>query len=326
MKRFLFVLVLAATPAAVRAAGVEADPNKTYVVTPEAGPWLICVTHYPGPEGKQLARELALEIRRRDQIPAYIYDRGEEQRRQQAEERERLRQMYPEADLRRFRTTRIPDECVVLVGGYKDMETARRELEKVKKLKPPPEKLMQFVSEVRPVGGEGNRGEIWGTHLNPFPNSFVARNPLVPAEKPVANKSEYQLLKHLNANEDYSLLKCRQPWTLVVATFQGTSMIQSASTSTSFLDRIWNRNPGEVLAASGQNAHNMAQVLSHKDVKLGFEVYVLHRRNDSLVTIGGFSGPEDPRMRQAHQAISRLRIGEGVKFLPQPLPLEVPRP
>src|SRR5262245_13345693 len=99
MKRFLFALagltgLLA--PGVGLAARVEADPSKTYVVTPEVGPWMVCVTTYAGPEGRQLARELALEIRRRDDLPAFIYDRGEEQRRQQAEDRERLRRMFPD--------------------------------------------------------------------------------------------------------------------------------------------------------------------------------------------------------------------------------------
>src|SRR5262249_20652563 len=162
--------------------------------TPEVGPWMVCVTTYAGPEGRQLARELALEIRRRDDLPAFIYDRGEEQRRQQAEDRERLRRMFPDADLRRFRTTRSPEECAVFIGGYKDMETARDELKRVKKLKPPPEKLMVLLTEVRPVAGQGNRGEIQGAYLNPFPNGFVARNPTVPVEKPVAKQSD-QFLK-----------------------------------------------------------------------------------------------------------------------------------
>ena len=35
------------------------------------------------------------------------------------------------------------------------------------------------------------------------------------------------LLKELNTDESFSLLKCKQPWTLAVATFQGAAIIQS---------------------------------------------------------------------------------------------------
>src|SRR5262245_26829064 len=88
LRRALFALAGVAvlmTPNLGRAA-VEANTSKTYVITPGVGPWLICVATYSGPESRQLANELALEIRRRDNLPAYIFDRADEQRRQHAEE------------------------------------------------------------------------------------------------------------------------------------------------------------------------------------------------------------------------------------------------
>lgn len=329
MQRFmvaLFGVAVLALPAAAQLSRVEADPNKTYEVNPEVGPWMVCVTYYTGEQSRKLANELALEIRRRDNLPAFIFDRGEEQRRKHLEEKARLKEMYPDADLKRVRTTRMSDECVVLIGGYKDMETARRELERIKKLKPPQsEKLMSYLVEVQPVnsGGAKPRGEIKGAQVNPFPNSFVARNPTAAPEKPAATSGD-QFLKQLNANEEYSLLKCRQPYTLVVASFQGASVIQSASTGGSFMDRLLNTSQGKSLAASGQNAHNLAKVL--RELKFD-ETYVLHRRQDSLVTVGGFRSLEDPNIRLMQQALAtRLRPSSGVKLLSQPFPMEVPRP
>lgn len=306
-----------------QAARVEADPNKLYVVAPEQGAWMICVTSYAGEKALELARELTLEIRQRDNFPAWVYNRGEEERRKQRAEREKLKQMYPQAELNRFRSTRIEDQCAVMIGGYKDSEAARRDLEKVKKLKPPrSERLMPVLMEANPAAG--NRGEIQGARLNIFPGSFVARNPTISQEKPVAAKTD-PFLKQLNDGEEYSLLKCRQPWTLVVASFQGASSVQSASAGgTSFMDKFLGRGQGDVLAASAQNAHNLAEALR----KTGFqETYVLHRRHDSLVAVGGYGSPDDPRISQIQQALAtRFQVGDSVKLLRQPMVMEVPRP
>lgn len=326
MKRFVFALAgLAALvlPGSGRAARVEADPSKLYVVTPEIGPWMICVWSYPGPEGKQLARELALEIRRRDNLPAYIYDRSEEQRLRQAEERERLRQMFPEADLHRFRTTRIQNECVVLVGGYKDFDAARRDLDKVKKLKPPrDEKLMPLLTEITPVqSGPSARGEIKGAHLNPFPNSFVTRNPTVPAP-PRENRPD-AFLKELNADEPYSLLKCRQPWTLVVKTFEGASSYQTKNTpSGGFLDKLRSTfgGSGDMLTASALQARAVANAL--KEMK--FEAYVLHTRGQSIVTIGGYPTADDAHLQLIQRKVANLQLGP-IKLFASPVPMEVPK-
>ena len=43
---------------------------------------------------------------------------------------------------------RIQDQCVVLVGGYKDMDTARKALDGFKKLKPTVKKVMPvFITQ-----------------------------------------------------------------------------------------------------------------------------------------------------------------------------------
>jgi hypothetical protein len=79
------------------------------------------------------------------------------------------------------------------------------------------------------------------------------------------------------------------------------------------------------LEASGQNAHNLAEVLHNPP--LGFESYVLHLRGGSIVTIGGFDSPDDPRMREVEKALQHhLQVSSSSVFLPTPLAIEVPRP
>lgn len=326
MQRFLVVMTVLAglvLPGFGRAAEVEADPRKSYVVTPEVGPWMICVTSYTGTQAVPLAHTLALEIRQRDNLPAWVFNRGDEERRKQQAERERLKQQFPDADLSRLRRTRIEDQCAVMIGGYKDFDAARRDLDRVKKLKPPrDEKLMPLLMEVNPVQtNQGTKGEIRGAHLNPFPSSFVTRNPTVPAP-PRENKPDL-FLKKLNEDEPYSLLKCRQPWTLVVKTFEGASTYQTRNESSSgFLDKLRASfsGSGDLLTASALQAREVAKVLKQS----GFDAYVLHTRNQSIVTIGGYPTAEDGNLQLIQRKIANLQLGP-IKLFSNPIPMEVPR-
>jgi hypothetical protein len=308
-------------------ARVEADPNNEYLVTPEVGPWMILATTYVGPQARQLAHEMVLEIRSRFDLPAFIVDRGAEERRQQQHELEEFRKQFPDYT-GPIRHTRIQEQCAVLIGGYKNMDTASRVLKEVKKLPPPSsERLMPVLAVAKPLQnpGEEQKSLLEGAYVNPFRNSFVVRNPTVPQERKTENKSD-PFLKKLNAHESFSLLHCNKPWTLIVATYEGLHTIQPAEASSKVLgvfDSLWGNNRGEFLEASGQNAHNLAEAMH----KLGFEAYVLHTRWGSLVTVGGYDRPDDPRMQEVQRALaSNVRLGQQVQMLAQPVPMEVPRP
>ena len=54
------LLILMARP--VWAVTVEADPDKEYVLTPEAGPYAICVKGYTGSKAASLAHQLVLHL------------------------------------------------------------------------------------------------------------------------------------------------------------------------------------------------------------------------------------------------------------------------
>ena len=60
-----------------------------------------------------------------------------------------------------------------------------------------------------------------------------------------------------------------------------------------------------------------------------FEAYVLHTRTQSIVTVGGYEGPNDPKLMQDQQVLSRLRLNgvpPEMQLFAQPMPMEVPRP
>src|SRR5437870_6644752 len=101
MKRLLFAWAGLASlvMASAAQARVEADPNKDYKVTPDVGPWMICATCYEGELATQLGHEMVLELRSRFDLPAYVMNKGEAERRRQLEEWQRWHQQFPEANV-----------------------------------------------------------------------------------------------------------------------------------------------------------------------------------------------------------------------------------
>ncbi len=323
MRRCLLTLVsgvvVATWTVSASAAPVDADPNKPYLVTPDVGPWVIFAASYKGANCKDFAHQAVLCLRQRDQVPAYVYDRGEAERRQQREFMEEMRRdnhLSPDAHLR---TVHIDEECAVLIGGFKDMESAGKALAAVKKLPPP--NIQNYKPDMMVLpGSQGPTAQLYA--VNPFTNSFVTRNPVIPfnTEK---QKKEYEVLKHLNEEEDYSLLKCKAPWTLEVQAYSGPSIIQtSGSTPNKFTNNIGlGQKSADVLAAAANQAHEVARLLRTQH----YDAYVLHTRRASYVAVGGFSGPEDPQLKQMQARFAQL--AQHNQFLsPSPQPMRVPQP
>ena len=340
-------LLLIANPAFGQGLGltpaVPTGPS-TLTVTAEAGPWMICAASYAGPPSRGQAEELATEIRSRYQLPAYVFNRTAEQKRAEQERVAKIRAeqiqqlkaagLPPDTPLH-IKTVRIEDQYAVLVGGYKDDVTARKELDRIRKLKPS-DKFSQtaFVPD--------EKGKMHEQAVNPFQAAFVCRNPAIPIEKPKQDDGPDPRLKHYNADESFSLLKCGKAWTLVVKVYKGASVIEAQSSSASMMERMgFARKTGELLNANGNEAHKVAEVLRTppvnprtKQVGIAFEAYVLHTEYNSYVTIGAFDSPDDPQAAQMVQqfltemsrpgsAINQLHLK--IQFLAQPTPMPVPQ-
>ena len=82
------------------------------------------------------------------------------------------------------------------------------------------------------------------------------------------------------------------------------------------------------LDATANQAHELAKVL--RDKKIDFEAYVLHTRHNSIVTVGSFSGPRDPKMQQTAEKLLQLKLVSRdpkhptIQFFAEPM--EIPRP
>ena len=95
------------------------------------------------------------------------------------------------------------------------------------------------------------------------------------------------------------------PWTLAVQVYRGGSVLQSAgSTPNNFLTKLGTgKDDGERrLEAAAKMAHELAEVLRGKDSKkskMRYDAYVLHTKDCSYVTIGGFKAEDDPELLRA---------------------------
>jgi hypothetical protein len=340
-------LALAAGSAVAQGLGLGLVPDgpSALAVTPAAGQWMICAASYAGPPSRTQAEELATEIRGRYNLPAYVFNRTGEERQKERERVDRLK----DEQRKRFqadglpadtpvhvKTVHIEDQYAVLVGGYRDDVTARKELDRIRKLKPS-EKYMQARYVPDPQTKKMHEEAV-----NPFQSAFVCRNPAIPVEKPKQDAGADPRLKHYNADESFSLLRCGKPWTLVVKVYKGASTIQSQGSSSSVMEKMGLlRKTGELLDANGNEAHKVAEVLRTPpknprtgEVGASFEAYVLHTEYNSYVTIGAFDSPDDPRAAQAVQQFLNEKSRPGsatnqlhlkVQFLEAPMPMPVPQ-
>jgi hypothetical protein len=341
--RTTFIRTIAPLAVGLALAAGPARAQTADEVTPEAGPWLVCVTSYTGPLAKELTEGLIQEIKAKHGLPAYSYCRSAEERRKEQDRINRIKQQQldwlaqaglpADTKLRGPKTYRIEDQYAVLVGGYKDDDAAAKAAQQVRKWPAPPEKFMHQAVQ----GAAGADGQVAPDSerlipINPFKTAFPVRNPSLPAEKHAKDDGPDPRLKEYNAGEAYSLLKNRKPWTLAVKSYQGATTIKQEFGTQPAAPKVMGSSAGRVLQAGGMQAHELAEMLR----KLKFEAYVLHTEYSSVVTIGGFDAPDDPRLLQLQRAViseianpnsslGQLHTKAQVQFFAQPMPMPVPK-
>lgn len=309
-------------------AKVECDPNNEYPITPQAGAWMIIVQSYSGMTAREQAHKLVQELRTKYDLNAYTFNRGKEERAAQEAEMQKRRQQQEQflkerglvADMPfRMKHVRIEDQYAVLIGGYKDMDSARNALDHIKKLPAPSKELMDYACLGIPNADKKGNGRVEGAFLNPFLRAFVVPNPTVPHDRP--RDEPDPALKAMNADECYSLLKCTKPWTLAVKEFYGETVVTQKNSPTQMFEKLIGKHGPDTLNASALQAHEIAKVLR---THMNMDAYVLHTRHGSIVTVGAYDTQDDPRLLQNARMLANLQMGPVIKFLPRPLPMEVP--
>jgi hypothetical protein len=306
------------------------DINAAFAITPEAGPWVICAASYQGPDAPELANKLCEYLRNR-RYPAYVYNRGNEERKKLQEELNQWQKKNP-TTVRKWRLAHPQEEqLAVLIGGFRDADAASSELKKIRKLELPNIKLKSgkpgcdTVDLYEQTANQKNY-ELKRYAVNPFHSAMAVPNPTIPRQRQTAAKVD-PLWKKLNADEPRSLFKCSKHWTLAVQEYAGNQVIQPAAASSGFLEKLGfgDHDLGKRLDASALQAQQVCDLLK----RFGYKSYVLHTRTNSVVTVGEFNKIDDPELVRIQQELSKFSFKdqaghEIVKLFAKPLPMEVP--
>lgn len=322
---------------------VEADPDKSYAIAEENGPWTILAASFAGEDAELQASELVLELRRDFNLPAYLH-------RQTFDFTEPVvgkgfdPQLRP-LKMRHHQNYRF-DEFAVLVGDFESVEDPRieRVLAKVRHANPACLDFTAGKGTNRRFAGLREIMRISSTdserrRRGPMGNSFVTRNPLLPDEFFVS-KGLDPLVLDMNKGVKHSLLDNPGRYTVKVATFRGKATMK--------LDEIERLKRGgkmeSKLEEAAIQAHDLTVILRRR----GIEAYEYHDRFESIVTVGSFESPghELPDRivisPEVHEVMKQFggqeqqipgfvtprlvpQTIEGITLDLQPIPMEVPQ-
>jgi hypothetical protein len=341
---------------------VEADPAKDYRLKEEQGPWIIMACSFQGPNAEKQAHELALELRSRYRVEAYVHHMDfkldDPNGNVQAIFRSPNRHQYQKVheNPKEFGDGQIRETAVV-VGNFAaiDDAEAQRTLAKLKAadpdcLKPAGEKkqaqsLIDWQA-LRSLAMTQHVENVDGRKLNgPLARAFITRNPLLPEEYFVPKTGLDELVVKMNKNVKYSLLDCPGKYTVQVAHFTGEVILnQNEIRAIENGVRPGPESTKQGLAKAAEKAHELTDALRMK----GYEAYEFHDRSNSVVAVGSFDsvgapGPDGQVQYSApvRQIVERFGIQKvqepgrppefkmrsciGIFFDAQPIPIEVPR-
>lgn len=311
---------------AAPAAAIENVKGKHYQLTSKHGPWMVMVTSFrnvhdrdlktEGMTAEQAAAELVYELREQG-IPAYTFSQdavlGE------IDTKNRLGR----DDHRIYAAQR--DMICVLAGNYDSIEDkeGQKTLKRVKRFHP------QFLKSTR----SGAILRLDAAQRGPLAGAFMTINPLLKPED-VVQRTVDKETKYLNTGIQYPLVKTAGRYTVRVATFEGKSATPLGSSAfrdkESEFDANLRKSERYNIVRAGEDAEQLAAYLRNKGRNVAgadpvlYEAYVYHDKFQSIVTIGGFESPDDPRIRLIGQHYSPklmpdLRLLAGRQRPGQPL-------
>jgi len=328
---------------------VEADPNRSYQLTEENGPWMILACSFSGENAVREAHDLVVELRKRYKLPAYVYEKsfdfGEEAL-------GRGLDRYGAPLKLRYQRGSQSNEVAVMVGDYPSVDDpdAQETLQKLKYYRPkcleteagrPTRRSLAGLRAIQQaILAPGNEKKNKG----PMGHAFITTNPLLPKDY-YAPKGIDKFVQEMNDGIKYSLLDCPGKYTVQVAHFTGRVILDQEDIRAIENGR---EQMESKLIEAGEKAEKLTQALRLK----GYEAYVFHDRHASIVTVGSFDSVGTPRadgrieinprvhaiMKTfAGEQVGRTPLGRpgvlnvrpktlvGIPFDPQPIPVQVPK-
>ena len=314
-------------------------PPHAWAVKAEHGNWMICVKSYGGPDSRMLAEKLAQEIREKHTVASYLFERNAEERAAEKAKIDAIRRsemLKNEPLIRAIEQAKkeaaargdvyiptplmlkIPkpaaemeEQWAVLIGGFATDELARKALDSVRKLTPPTD---TSLLDRTTIGGEEENKDgqkefksSWN-YINPYKCALVVPNPAAAKAKlEDKNKLEPWIVK-LNSDVPNSLLKAKKPWTIIVRNFSTPSkMAGKDGGGGSVFDRFQFTAAKSMLDVTAEEAERLAAALRDPGMHKGpFDAFVLHHRMGSIVTVGEFDGPDDPKLLETQRILTGI--------------------
>jgi hypothetical protein len=323
-------------------------PIEPFLLRKENGPFMIMAHTFRGPEATRYALALASEIQSVHRLKAYIFHLkiqpgGSNIRNVQPTAPDYI----PNGDMGVPEKYRIFDEAAVLVGDCATLDEAEKLLKVVKKIKPQCLDALPTIWHHRK--GQGLfRAHITANPLQAAQRLYPGRNPKVAGSgagalptrpgdtfDPFVAAAAFEqtrkvdpLVKRMNGGPR-SLYSCPGSYTLQVAEYTGRTSPNPKDPR--FNDSsFFKKSP---LATAADDAERLAENIAKcKSLDPALRPYVYHDRERSIVTLGAFSGPDDPHLLKLRRDIPFL-VGEMLdrKFIQLPLApahelMAVPRP
>lgn len=283
---------------------IEADKEKSYPLTDEAGPWLITAVTFSGDEADDEAQTLVYELRKKFKLPAYTYamdlDLSKSFQGRGVDQYGAPKRMK---HLRAIKTR----EVAVMVGDFASVDdpAAQDTLQRLKYAQPECLKPDKDKRTSRTLGAFREiqkivlaPGDEWKKR-GPMGHSFITANPLLPPEY-FAPKGLDKFVIEMNEAVDHSLLECPGKYSVQVAMFTGM-FVQTQNDAD--LEKAM-KLPSK-LEEAADKAHRMAEALRAK----GYEAYEFHDRYSSVVCVGSFDtlGNDGPNGQvDLHPAIVKI--------------------
>ncbi len=305
---------------------LPAEPIDPYLLTRQAGPFMVMAHTFRGDHAAKHAQALAMELRREHQLPAYVFFL------QLKPGGSNIRGVAPttprnasDVEITSEEAYRIVDEAAVLIGNFPSIADAKHAWTKIKKIHP--RTLQGSKSAFFWRDGKGLKGAL------------VTANPLLPSQDlypgrpahgghhhagglplhngavvdPEVLRSQFvkpvdPLVIRMNQDGPYSIFKCPAPYTLVVAEFSGWSSLNPDDPRFT-KPGVFKKSP---LQKAALEAEELADSLAkHPQVQaLGVRPYIYHDRTSSRVTLGAYQTPNDPAANQVRQAALQVFVEE----------------
>lgn len=314
-----FAALVLAVPSQTLGAGlgrkIDADPNKRYRLTQRHGPWMIMVAsmrdvteeerRIDGMSAQEAADRMVLGLRKAG-VPAYTF-----RRQQSLGQVETTSRQSGERVKRAFVANQ--DRVVVVAGNYEspDDPVAKKTLAWIKgtEEKRDQNKATEWRKQLFGFLADAANGAIY-PRSGPLRNAFLIPNPLIDATSLRSRRDP--LLLHLNKDMEHSLALCPGKYSLVIATFRGKSNTHMNDNKLGKSADKVDSKLGSTLDQAYLDAWRLCQAMrTGKSIGYdrNFETYVYHDRHYSVVTIGAFDDPKDPRIRMlSRQFGSKSRV------------------